>query len=512
MKVEVRPVNGGNFDIEVESYEKANVGEVKKTISEMKGWYIEGLKLIINGKIMQDDSKYLSDYEYKNGSFIVCMVSKSKPKPAAATTPAPSTTTTTTTTSSIANTPSVAAPPSSTGMETTTNVSNTESSLSSGADAGLSTPRVSTETSSRLMNEFVSSTQQQTTPSTQTNTTPSTSQQQQQQVPSFMSGPEYQAGLNMLKEMGFPESECESALRAAYGNTDRAVEYLMNGIPPGLLGSMGTGGNTGGNTTPGTSTNAGVQQQQQQQQQQQTGGGLAALRRNPVLLNQLKRIVQNDPSKLSEVLQRIATTDPTLFKAIQEDQAGFVNLMNEPIVEATQQQQQEQTGAGMFGSGSGIGGGGLGSGLGGAGEPSPHQQLMMLMQSYQQMNAQQRVQLAAAMGMDAQELAAMVQMMEQLPPEAIQQMFAGGAGGGMGGGMGGGGALPPGARVIHLTPEQAASVARLQELGFSRQACVEALLACDNNEEMAANYLFSNPPGGDDEGGDEGGDDDEHFG
>lgn len=32
------------------------------------------------------------------------------------------------------------------------------------------------------------------------------------------------------------------ALRAAFGNTETAVEYVLNGIPPGLTGEQGQGG------------------------------------------------------------------------------------------------------------------------------------------------------------------------------------------------------------------------------------------------------------------------------
>jgi hypothetical protein len=35
----------------------------------------------------------------------------------------------------------------------------------------------------------------------------------------------------MLTAMGFPESEARVALRAAGGNGNIAVEFLMNGIP-----------------------------------------------------------------------------------------------------------------------------------------------------------------------------------------------------------------------------------------------------------------------------------------
>jgi UV excision repair protein RAD23 len=43
--------------------------------------------------------------------------------------------------------------------------------------------------------------------------------------------------------------------------------------------------------------------------------------------------------------------------------------------------------------------------------------------------------------------------------------------------------------AIELTEEDMQKVERLEALGFSRETCLEALIACDMNEELAANFM-----------------------
>jgi len=43
-----------------------------------------------------------------------------------------------------------------------------------------------------------------------------------------------------------------------------------------------------------------------------------------------------------------------------------------------------------------------------------------------------------------------------------------------------------------FSASEEASVARLCEMGFPRNSVIEAFVACDRNEEMAANFLFDN--------------------
>lgn len=76
----------------------------------------------------------------------------------------------------------------------------------------------------------------------------------------------------------------------------------------------------------------------------------------------------------------------------------------------------------------------------------------------------------------------LLQQIAQHPEEFFEWLAGNGEGGGAEGG--------DGTTVIRLTQEEMEAVERLQALGFDRNSAIEAFLACDKNEMLAANYLF----------------------
>ncbi|ONK70497.1 uncharacterized protein A4U43_C05F34320 [Asparagus officinalis] len=365
MKLTVKTLKGTHFEIKVQPND--TIMAVKKNIEEVQGKdsYPWGQQLLIhNGKVLKDEST-LEENKISEDGFLVVMLSKSK---------APGTG------------GSSSAQPSATAVTP-------------------SQPPIQTST------QACPQTQPPTNPATTSEraTTEAPSDAYDQAASNLAAGSNLDQIINQLMDMGsgnWDKDTVSRALRAAYNNPERAVEYLYSGIPPAAEVAVPVAANTNEAAATGSSPQPGLPNSSPLNMFPQGAASLGAgndgsldfLRNNPQF-QMLRAMVQANPQILQPMLQELSKQNPQLLRMIQEHHAEFLQLINEPVEGAEgdlfDQPDQEM----------------------------PH--------------------------------------------------------------------------TVRVTPEDQAAIARLEAMGFDRAQVIEAFLACDRNEELAANYLLE--PSGDDE-------------
>lgn len=424
MNLTIKTLKGGKFVVEVEPTQK--IVDVKAIVEAAKPEFPSAnMKLIHSGKVLKDDM-VVESCNIQPTDFLVCMVTKAK-KPVAAP-PAPAAT----------STESTATP-----METTTTETSTIATATESTTAATSTDSA-TATSSTSNTET-------TTAAAAPSTTNTTSDEFPGEV------------VSNLVAMGFPEAEVRACLRASSGNPDIAVDFLMNGIPPTASEVQ----------TPTTASSS-------------SSDPLEALRSHPQF-DSLRRLVQTNPSMLQAVLTQIGQQQPELLQAINANQAAFLQMMNEPITEASStpvvppapsrptQRSNNNAGNNPIDAMQGM--------------TNPAQMAQMI----SSLSPTELNEMATMMGVAPDQLSDMAQMIGQIGNQgqfqdymmqALQQEGAGGASSGGGG-----------QQVLRLTEEEMAAVDRLTEMGFDRTEAAQAFLACDKNEALAANLLMDSADG-----------------
>ncbi|KAF1844569.1 UV excision repair protein Rad23 [Cucurbitaria berberidis CBS 394.84] len=317
MKITFKDLKQNKFVIEAEPSE--TIGQLKSKIQADKGWEVPQQKLIYSGKILQD-ANTVESYNIEEKGFIVCMVSKPKPSAASSSKAVPSTPA-----PAAAQTPAAPAAP----APSSTNTQNAPATPSPAPAQQASDP-------SRQFND-----------------------------PSALTmGGEREAAVADMENMGFERADIDRAMRAAFFNPDRAVEYLLNGIPEGALQEQqqaaqaraptspppATGGNTGATAAPsGGDEPINLFEAAAQAGQNRggsggarpggTGGGAAAtgalnansldfLRNNPQF-QQLRQVVQQQPQMLEPILQQVGAGNPQLAQMIASNPEQFLQLLAE---------------------------------------------------------------------------------------------------------------------------------------------------------------------------------------
>ncbi|PIC46151.1 hypothetical protein B9Z55_005936 [Caenorhabditis nigoni] len=118
--------------------------------------------------------------------------------------------------------------------------------------------------------------------------------------------------VNAITSMGYDREQTTAALRAAYWNPERAVEFLLNGIPDDIVGQE-----------PGF----GHPEQNADNADEDVNEDLDMLANMPQL-GEIRSMIQQNPEMLAAVLQQLANVNPRLVQAIQNNQQAFMDLLN----------------------------------------------------------------------------------------------------------------------------------------------------------------------------------------
>ncbi|KAH1048291.1 hypothetical protein J1N35_039075 [Gossypium stocksii] len=359
MKLIVKTLKGSHFEVRVQPND--TVMAVKKNIEDIQGKdnYPCGQQLLIhNGKVLKDETT-LAENKVSEDGFLVVMLSKSK---------------------SLGSTGASSAQPASSTPSTTVPAS---------APSSNSTPATGAPAQASQQTDTYS-----------------------QAASNLVAGNNLEQTIQQLMDMGGGNWDKETvtrALRAAYNNPERAVDYLYSGIPESAevavpVARFSTSPTTETGAAPAAPVSGAPNSSPLNMFPQETLSGAAAggdgsldFLRNSQQFQALRSMVQSNPQILQPMLQELGKQNPQLLRLIQEHHAEFLQLINEPL---------EGSEGDIF-------------------DPA-----------------------------------------EQEMPHAI-----------------------------NVTPAEQEAIERLEAMGFDRALVIEAFLACDRNEELAANYLLEN--GGD---------------
>ncbi|CAG8981778.1 hypothetical protein HYALB_00004720 [Hymenoscyphus albidus] len=317
MKLTFKDLKQHKFEIEADPSEL--IGDVKAKIAKEKGWEASTLKLIYSGKILQDTNT-VESYKIEEKGFTVCMITKPKPVPVAAASPAKAPSTPA---PAVASTPAPpAAPIAQPNLSGGNAIPATPSPAGSGANAA-----------------------SQATPSAASSG-------------GLAMGAERAAQIAEMESMGFERSQIDLAMRAAFYNSERAIEYLLTGIPESAQPEQRPAAPAPGAQSPPAAAAAAVAQGDDEpinlfEAAQAAGrggagagagaglfggdmgagaagglGNLDFLRNNPQF-QQLRQVVQQNPQMLEPILQQVSAGNPQLAQLISHHQEEFLQLLSE---------------------------------------------------------------------------------------------------------------------------------------------------------------------------------------
>ncbi|KAG8639104.1 ubiquitin receptor RAD23c isoform X2 [Manihot esculenta] len=296
MRISVKTLKGTTFDLEVKPED--TIADVKKSIETTQGVdvYPAGQQMLIyQGKVLKDNTT-IDENKVAENSFVVIMLTKNK----------------------------------------------------SSAGEG-STASTASTTKARQTSTPVSTAPQAPVPTF----APSETDVYGQAASNLVAGSNLEGAIQQILDIGggtWDRDTVVRALRAAYNNPERAVEYLYSGIPEQAEVPPVT-------RVPVSGQPANPPAQPQQPVQPSpvpsagpnanpldlfpqgvpnvgsgaAGAGTLDFLRNSQQFQALRAMVQANPQILQPMLQELGKQNPHLVRLIQEHQADFLRLINEPV-------------------------------------------------------------------------------------------------------------------------------------------------------------------------------------
>uniref|UniRef100_W5K7S5 UV excision repair protein RAD23 n=1 Tax=Astyanax mexicanus TaxID=7994 RepID=W5K7S5_ASTMX len=278
MQITLKTLQQQTIHITIDDHQ--TVKALKEKIEAEKGrdsFPVSGQKLIYAGKILQDDTP-IKEYKIDEKNFVVVMVSKVRASPPKA---APTATPSSSSSSPPPPPPAPAAIP-----------------FFSDEDSPCDPPAtVSPTHSPERCVMYVSGCKAC--------------------VYVVRAGPGYEAMLTEIMSMGYERERVVAALRASYNDPNRAVEYLLNGIPTVPVQET----SPVSTRTPGSGTHS-----------TEGENPLEFLRSQPQFQN-MRQLVQQNPSLLPSLLQQLGRENPELLQQIRQHQELFIQMLNAPAGE-----------------------------------------------------------------------------------------------------------------------------------------------------------------------------------
>ncbi|KAM9913900.1 hypothetical protein OXX69_001143 [Metschnikowia pulcherrima] len=269
MKIKFRDLKKQTVEVDAEPAD--TVLATKEKVAAVKEVEASQLKFVYSGKVLQDE-KLLSDFKIKDGDSIITMVSKKK----------------------------TATPPAETPKQATPPVTDT---------AAESVPEAPVAAESRDTNAEGGET-----------------------TADFAAGSEREAAIQNMLEMGYDRPDIERALRAAFNNPHRAVEYLLTGIPETLAAPAASASPAPATATAAETTQAETSGDVEEHQNLFDAAAAATEEgEDPTMgmseesqLGLLREAIQSNPELIQPLLERMAAADPQAAALIEQDPEGFV--------------------------------------------------------------------------------------------------------------------------------------------------------------------------------------------